>query len=379
MKIFAQIFAVILLPALVVSCAPKEAANKAGIDPAKFEKMVDGKQVRLETITNANGLEMTVTNFGAKVVSLMVPDKEGNFADIVLGFDNIDAYLVAKEPYFGAAIGRYGNRIANGKFTLNGEEFTLAVNNGINHLHGGLKGYNAVVWDMERTDANTLTFSYLSPDMEEGYPGNLSIKMVYSLTNENELKVTYEATTDKATVLNLTHHSFFNLHGAGNGTINDHILYLNADYFTPTDSGLIPTGEIVAVAGTPMDFTSPTEIGLRVDTDFEALNLGNGYDHNFVLNQTEPKQLILAATVLEPVSGRYMEVTTDEPGIQFYGGNFLNGTAIGKGGKNYEFRGAFCLETQHFPDSPNKPNFPSTVLNPGDTYTHTCIYKFGVK
>lgn len=374
-------FKIILLAIVVLAsaCGPKPAENKAGIDPANFNKIVDGKQVRLETLTNKSGIEMTVTNFGAKVVSLMVPDKNGEMADIVLGFDNIDAYLNAKEPYFGAAIGRYGNRIAKGKFTLNGEEYILAVNNGENHLHGGLKGYNAVVWDMDKVNDNTLVFNYLSKDMEEGYPGNLSIKMVYTLSDDNDLKITYEATTDKSTVLNLTHHSFFNLHGAGNGTINDHILYINADYYTPTDAGLIPTGEIAAVAGTPMDFTTPTPIGKRVDDDFEALNLGNGYDHNYVLNQPEEKQMITAASVYEPTSGRYMEVKTDEPGLQFYGGNFLNGSAIGKNGKNYEYRAAFCLETQHFPDSPNKPNFPSTVLNPGETYTHTCIYSFGIK
>ncbi|MFC0876818.1 aldose epimerase family protein [Saccharicrinis sp. FJH2] len=364
--------------ALIHSCAPKAPANKAGIDPQAFNKVVDGKQVSLVTLTNKNGLEMTVTNFGAKVVSLMVPDKNGEFTDIVLGFNNIDDYMTY-EPYFGAAIGRYGNRIANAEFTLNGEVYHLSKNDGNNSLHGGKKGFNAVVWDMEKVDDHSVKFTYVSKDGEEGYPGDLTVHMTYQLTDNNEFKINYEATTDKPTVLNLTHHSFFNLHGEGDGTINDLVLYINADNFTPTDSVLIPTGEIIPVAGTPMDFTTPTEIGKRIEDDYTPLILGHGYDHNFVLNQPEPKAMVLAASVYDPVSGRYMEVHTDEPGIQFYGGNFLDGTVIGKSGNAYNHRTALCLETQHFPDSPNKPNFPTTVLNPGETYTHTCIYKFDVK
>ncbi|MFB6320405.1 aldose epimerase family protein [Saccharicrinis sp. FJH54] len=364
--------------ALIHSCAPKAPANKAGIDPQAFNKVIDGKQVSLVTLTNKNGLEMTVTNYGAKVVSLMVPDKNGEMADIVLGFNNIDDYQKFK-PYFGAAIGRYGNRIANGEFTLNGEVYHLAKNDGNNHLHGGIKGFNAVVWDMKKVDDHTVKFTYVSKDGEEGYPGELTVHMTYQLTDDNEFKINYEATTDKPTVLNLTHHSYFNLHGEGTETINDLVLYINADNFTPTDSGLIPTGEIIPVAGTPMDFTTPTEIGQRIDADYEPLILGHGYDHNYVLNQEEPKTMVLAATVYDPASGRYMEVHTDEPAIQFYGGNFLDGTVVGKSGIAYPYRSALCLETQHYPDSPNKPNFPSTVLNPGETYTHTCIYKFDVK
>lgn len=375
------LFKTFLLAAAIIlihSCAPKAPANKAGIDPQAFNKVIDGKQVSLVTLSNKNGIEMNVTNYGAKVVSLLVPDKNGEFSDVVLGFNNIEDYQELK-TYFGAGIGRYGNRIANGTFTINGEVYQLAKNDGNNHLHGGIKGFNAVVWDMEKIDDQTLKLTYVSKDMEEGYPGELSVHMTYELTNDNAFKVSYEASTSKPTVLNLTHHSYFNLHGEGNGTINDHMLYIDADYYTPTDAGLIPTGEIVPVAGTPMDFTTPTEIGKRVNDDFEALKLGRGYDHNYVLNQDEAKTMMLAATVYEPTSGRVMEVHTDEPAIQFYGGNFLDGSTTGKNGKTHEFRSGLCLESQHYPDSPNKPNFPSTVLNPGDTYSHTCIYKFDVK
>ena len=348
------------------------------LDSSKFSHELDGKQVRLFFLKNKNGLEMAVTNYGAKVVSLMVPDKAGKFEDIVLGFDNIDGYLNANEPYFGAAIGRYGNRIADGAFTLEGKKYTLATNNGKNHLHGGKKGFNANVWDTKQVGSNTLEFTRLSPDGEEGYPGNLQVKMIYTLTDDNEFKVTYEAETDKTTVINLTHHSFFNLQGAGNGSINDHVLMIDAEKYTPVDETLIPTGKIEPVKGTPMDFTTATAIGERVDADFEQLRFGKGYDHNWVLNNSDgsPK---LAASVWEPKSGRYMEVFTTEPGLQFYGGNFLDGKDKGKGGKPYDFRTAFCLETQHFPDSPNQPSFPSTVLKPGVKYQHLAIYKFSVK
>lgn len=350
------------------------------LDTAAFSQEVDGKQVGLYFLRNKNGLEMAVTNYGAKVVALAVPDKNGAFEDIVLGYDNLEGYLNSPEKYFGAAIGRYGNRIAGGKFTLNGKEYTLATNNGANHLHGGNKGFDAVVWDVTQPGDQRLEFHYLSKDGEEGYPGNLDVKMIYELTDDNEFRISYEAETDDTTVINLTHHSFFNLHGAGNGTVNDHVLMINAGRYTPVDSTLIPTGELANVSGTPMDFQQPTEIGSRIDADFQQLKFGKGYDHNFVLNRGEGSDsLMLAATVLEPQSGRYMEVYTTEPGIQFYGGNFLDGSITGKGGKSYDFRTAFCLETQHFPDSPNQENFPSVVLNPGETYTHTCIYKFGTK
>lgn len=347
-------------------------------DSSGFVRELDGKQVRLFYLKNRNGLEMAVTNYGAKVVSLLVPDRDGNLEDIVLGFDDLDGYLKANEPYFGAAIGRYGNRIAGGTFTLGGRKYTLATNNGKNHLHGGRKGFNAHVWDTRQPDDHTLVFSRISPEGEEGYPGNLKVTMVYTLTDRNEFRVTYEAETDRTTVINLTHHSFFNLHGAGQGTVNDHILQINASRYTPVDETLIPTGRIEPVRGTPMDFTRPAEIGSRIGADFEQLRFGNGYDHNWVLDRADGT-LRHAATAWEPKSGRVMEVWTTEPGLQFYGGNFLDGKDQGKGGTPYEFRTAFCLETQHFPDSPNQPAFPSTVLKPGDTYTHEAVYKFSIK
>lgn len=355
-----------------------ESKLKSSLDPGNFERELDGKQVQLYFLKNRSGLEIAVTNYGAKVVSLLVPDKEGKLEDIVLGFDDLDGYLNANEPYFGAAIGRYGNRIAGGKFDLNGKQYRLATNNGPNHLHGGTKGFNAQVWDAKKVNDQTIEFTRLSPDGEEGYPGNLQVKMVYTLSDDNAFKITFSASTDRPTPVNLTHHSFFNLHGAGNGSINDHVLMINAEAYTPVDKTLIPTGKIVKVAGTPMDFREPTEIGKRIEESFEQLEFGNGYDHNWVLKDSGDSQK-LAATVWEPESGRYMEVYTTEPGLQFYGGNFLDGKDKGKGDKSYEFRSAFCLETQHFPDSPNQPNFPSTILQPGEQYQHTVIYKFAVK
>ena len=345
-----------------------------------FNKEIDGKTVKLYTLTNKNGVKVEITNYGGKVVSINVPDKDGNLGDIVLGYESIDEYIKGNF-YFGALIGRYGNRIAKGKFSLNGEEYQLATNNGENHLHGGIKGFHDVVWEaitLEIDGEQALELSYISIDGEENYPGTLKSKVIYQLTEKNELKITYEAETDKTTVLNLTHHSFFNLAGEGSGTINNHELMINADRFTPVDEGLIPTGELAKVENTPMDFRTGTVIGERVDSDFEQLKFGKGYDHNWVLNK-ENNEMSLAASVYEPTTGRVMEVWTDQPGLQFYGGNFLDATDIGKGGKAYEFRTAFCLETQHFPDSPNNPNFPTTTLNPGEKYTHTCIYKFSVK
>jgi aldose 1-epimerase len=347
------------------------------IPAANFDTTIDGKQVKLFYLKSKGGVQMAVTNYGAKVVALLAPDREGQLADVELGYDKIGQYVSTKERYYGGVVGRYGNRIAKGRFKLDGKEYKLAVNNNANHLHGGLKGFNDVVWDVKQPDANTLEFHYLSKDGEEGYPGNLDITMTYALTDSNEFKIDYKATTDKPTVVNLTHHSFWNLHGAGNGDINDHVLMLNADKFTPVDSGLIPSGKLEPVKGTPMDFTKPTPIGERVGADFEQLKFGKGYDHNWVLNK-KGNELSLAATVLEPKSGRYMEVWTTEPGVQFYGGNFMAGD-VGKGGKTYVHRGALALETQHYPDSPNQPSFPSVVLRPGETYHQTCIYKFGVK
>ena len=342
-----------------------------------FKKTINNKQVALFVLKNSSGMVAEITNYGGKIVSLWTPDRQGIYEDIVLGHPNIDEYLSSNEKYFGALIGRYGNRIANGKFSLDGKEYNLAKNNGDNHLHGGNTGYESVVWDAKQLDQQSLELSYFSKDMEEGYPGNLSIKVVYQLTDNNELKIEYWATTDAPTVINLTHHSFFNLRGAGNGTINDHLLQINAAYYTPVDKGLIPTGEIATVEDTPFDFQKLISIGKRVDNEDQQLIYGLGYDHNFVLNQSL-EALNFASKVIEPVSGRTMEVYTNEPGLQFYGGNFLNGSIHGKEGKVYNYRTAFCLETQHFPNSPNEKHFPSTVLNPNEKYYSICIYKFSV-
>src|ERR1044072_9016444 len=349
---------------------------EALIPAANFDSTVAGKAVKLYYLKNAS-LQMAVTNYGAKVVALLAPDKSGKLEDVELGYDHLSKYITTKDRYYGGFVGRYGNRIAKGKFKVDGKEYTLAVNNGENHLHGGKVGFNDVVWDAKQLNDHAIEFHYLSKDGEEGYPGNLDVTMTYELTDSNEFKISYKATTDKATVVNLTHHSFFNLKGAGNGDINDHVLSINADKFTPVDGGLIPTGKLEPVKGTPMDFTTPTPIGERVNADFEQLKLGKGYDHNWVLNK-KGNELSLAATVLEPQSGRYMEVWTTEPGGQFYGGNFMTGDT-GKQGNTYVFGGALCLGTQHFPNSPNQASFPSVVLKPGATYGHTCVYKFGVK
>jgi aldose 1-epimerase len=319
-------------------------------------------------------------SYGAIVVSLEVPDRNGKLADITLGFDTLEEYLKG-HPYFGAIVGRYGNRIGKGKFTLNGIEYQLATNNGENHLHGGIKGFDKVVWDAEpvtQKGSAGVKLSYLSKDGEEGYPGNLHCTVTYTLTDKDELKVSYHAHTDKATPVNLTHHSYFNLASQGSRDILDHILMLNADKFTPTDKGLIPTGELRPVKGTPMDFTTPTKIGERIEQDYEPLKFGGGYDHNWVLNKADGP-MTLAARVYEPSSGRVMEIFTTEPGIQFYSGNFLDGSIVGKAGKVYKHRYAFCLETQHFPDSPNKANFPSVTLRPGQTYRHETTHKFYTK
>lgn len=344
-----------------------------------FQKEIDGKPTNLYVLTNKQGVKAAITNYGGRLVSLWVPDTSGKMVDVVLGFNSLDDYVNAVEPYFGATIGRYGNRIAKGKFTLDGKTYNLFTNNGPNSLHGGKKGFQAVVWDAVQPDAHTLELHYLSKDGEEGYPGNLDVKVVYSLTDSNALQIHYTATTDRKTVLNLTNHAFFNLNGEGSGTINDHILMINADAYTPVDATLIPTGKIVKVEGTPFDFRTPTAIGARVDADDQQLKFGGGYDHNFVLNKNSGDALSLAATAWGPQSGVFMEVYTDQPGLQFYGGNFLKGKDKGKSGKFYEYRTAFCLETQHFPDSPNHPTFPSTVLEPGKMYQTTSVYRFTVK
>jgi aldose 1-epimerase len=350
---------------------------KTQLKASDFDTTINGKKTALYFLKNKNGLEAAITNYGGKVVSLLVPDRNGKIADVVLGFSSIQDYLKAG-PYFGALIGRYGNRIANGRFSIDGQIFQLATNNGVNHLHGGKVGFNAVVWDAKQINSQTLELSYLSLDYEEGYPGNLNVKVTYQLTDSNELQISYEATTDKATIINLTHHSFFNLQGEGNGTINDHLLTINADKYTPVGEGLIPTGELAKVEGTPFDFKNQKAIGHDLYTPNEQFDLAKGYDHNFVLirNHPDSRGLVQAAIVEEPMSGRVMEVCTSEVGLQFYGGNFLNGKDVGKSGKPYLYRSAFCLEAQHYPDSPNQPNFPSTILKPGETYHSLCIYRF---
>jgi Galactose mutarotase and related enzymes len=353
--------------------------SKPEITKAPFGT-ADGKSIDIYSIRNSKAVEVRITTFGGTVVSLKVPDKSGNLDDVVLGYDSLGEYETAK-GYLGALIGRYGNRIGKGTFSLDRKEYKLAVNNGANHLHGGLKGFDKVVWTANasiQADGPHLELTYLSRDGEEGYPGNLNVKVEYILTDSNELKIVYSATTDKPTIVNLTNHSYFNLAGAGKGSILDHQLTLNADRFTPTDNGSIPTGELRRVKGTPFDFTKSTAIGARIDQDDEQLKFGNGYDHNFVLDKNGD-DLSLAATVYEPTTGRLMEVFTTEPGVQFYTGNFLDGSSKGKGGRTYPRRSGFCLETQHFPDSPNKPKFPSVVLRPGETYSQTTIYKFSVR
>ena len=338
----------------------------------------EGSQaVHLYTLTNPQGMRVAITNYGGIVTSLLVPDRDGHFGDVVLGYDNLEDYMEGS-PYFGAIVGRYGNRIAKGRFTLDEVDYSLAVNNGENHLHGGIRGFDKVVWAAEPyagQDEVGLRLSYTSVDGEEGYPGNLTVFVTYALTNENELRIDYLTQTDQATVVNVTHHGYFNLAGHASGDILGHELLLDADRFTPVDEGLIPTGELRAVAGTPMDFRTPFVIGERIADDYEQIRFGAGYDHNWVLNG-DTETLHLAARVSEPTTGRVMEVLTTEPGVQFYTGNFLDGSNVGKGGVPYAFRHGFCLETQHFPDSPNHPEFPSTVLRPGQSYQSTTVYRF---
>ncbi|HMK38309.1 MAG TPA: aldose epimerase family protein [Bacteroidota bacterium] len=341
---------------------------------------VDGRDVFLYTLRNRSGMEARITNYGGIVVSLFVPDKSHRPGDVVLGYDSLSSYLKAT-PYFGAIVGRYGNRIGKARFTLDGKEYALNANDGPNTLHGGLKGFDKVVWEADDTTPPgqaRLSLSYLSRDGEEGYPGTLKAGVVYTLTDSNELRIDYSATTDRPTVLNLTHHSYFNLAGAGTGDILSHDLMLNADRFTPIDAGLITTGELRPVEGTPMDFRTSTAIGARIGGNDEQLKLGRGYDHNWVLSRTG-EGLSLAARLSEKSSGRVLEVWTTEPGIQFYSGNFLNGSNIGKGGTAYAYRTGLCLETQHFPDSPNKPSFPSTVLRPGEKFASTTVYRFSTQ
>jgi aldose 1-epimerase len=348
-------------------------------DPAAFHDTVDGKPTALYLVKNKNNAQAAFTNYGARLVSLIVPDKNGNKTDIVLGYDSIGKYIHQPETFFGAIVGRYGNRIAKGKFKIGGTTYNLPTNDGPNSLHGGTKGFGSSVWDGRQIDSSSVEFTYLSKDGEMGYPGNLHVKVVYTLTDSNELKIDYTATTDKATVLNLTNHSYFNLNGQGNGTIDNQLLQINADNYTPVDATLIPTGKIEPVAGTPLDFRQPTAIGSRINADNVQLKYGHGYDHNYVLNPNKGSGLNLAATVLGDQTGIFMEVYTKEPGIQVYSGNFLRGRSPLKNGKKDDHRGALCLETQHYPDSPNQPAFPSTELKPGQVYQTETIYKLSVK
>ena len=351
-----------------------------GIRKDPFGKTIDGKVVDLCTLTNVRGMEVKITNYGATLVSLKVPDRHNVPVDVVLGYDSLTSYE-RDTAYFGGIVGRYANRIAGGEFTLHGKRYHLAKNEGDHHLHGGTRGFNKVSWqikDLIDDVAPSVILTYLSSDSEEGYPGNLRVTVTYRLTEKNELRIDYAAETDKPTIINLTHHSYFNLVGAGTGDILGHALKIFADKFSPVDDRLIPTGEFRSVKGTPMDFRQPTQIGARIEQQDEQLMMGNGYDHNWVLNKEEGA-LALAARVMESQSGRTMEVYTTEPGVQFYSGNFLADRIAGKDGQIYRHRGGFCLETQHFPDSPNRPDFPSTVLEPGAKYQSTTIYRFSIR
>jgi aldose 1-epimerase len=344
------------------------------INESSFKSVHQGKLTCLYTLKNKNGFIAQITNYGAIIVSIYVPDRKGKLADIVQGYDTINEYIHGNGPYMGTICGRCANRIAKGKFTLLKKEYTLAVNNGPNHLHGGITGFSKVVWEVIRSSANQVQLEYLSPGGDEGYPGNLKVSVTYTLTDDNELRLDYLATTDESTVVNLASHSYFNLAGEGSGSIYDQELMINGTFFTPTDETSIPTGEIRSVLGTPMDFTVSKKIGQDIEQDDEQLKFGAGYDHNWVLNHRSGI-LGLAAVAHDPVSGRMMEIYTTQPGVQLYTANWIDGEK-GKGGKKYGRRWAFCLETQHFADAINKPHFPSTVLNPGEVYRHSCVHKF---
>ncbi len=372
-----KLFTASLAIAGVIGCS-SVSKQTAEITQKPFGQTKDGVQVYLFTLRNHRGAEVQICNYGGIVTSFKVPDRHGKMGDVVLGYDNLDGYL-KDSPYFGALIGRYGNRIARGKFTLNGHQYTLATNNYPNALHGGLKGFDKVVWDA-RVLANpagpSLKLTYLSKDGDQGYPGNLSVTVNYTLTEDNALETDFTATTDSDTIINLTQHSYFNL--AGKGDILGHVVMIRSDKFTPVDSTLIPTGELQPVNGTPFDFRTPTAIGARINQDNEQLKFGKGYDHNWIINKPMG-QLQLMARVTEPTSGRVLEVLSTEPALQFYSGNFLDGSITGKGGWVYQFRNGFCMEPQHSPDSPNRPEWPTVVLKPGQTYRHTMQFKFSVE
>ncbi|PAU95943.1 galactose-1-epimerase [Aliifodinibius salipaludis] len=373
-SLFSLIFSISLLSVLVAGCSSPqtETVEKVTIEEEPFGTLDDGRKVSLFTLTNAKDMEVEITNYGGIVTAINTPDKDGNIDNVVLGFETLDKYLEGT-PYFGAIVGRYGNRIEDGTFTIDGTEYKLATNDGDNHLHGGEEGFDKKLWDADMQDDGSLRLTYLSEDGEEVYPGNLEVEVVYSLTNDNELKIEYEATTDKATPVNLTNHSYFNLSSQPDSTILDHNLMINADQYTPVNDELIPTGELAEVEGTPFNFTSPHEIGARIN------EVEGGYDHNWVLNRSEGDSLFHAATLFHKESGREMKVFTEEPGIQFYSGNFLDGSLEGPEGTSYIQHAALCLETQHFPNSPNEPEFPSTIIEPGETYKTTTVYQFSTR
>lgn len=354
--------------------------NLSGLNPKDFQTEIDGKKTDLYILKNQNGYEVAVTNYGGSLVAIMVPDKDGQVANVIQGHDNIQDAIDSPEPFLSTLVGRYGNRIAKGKFTLEGKEYSLSINNGPNHLHGGPTGFHARVWDAEQLSENSLKLHYLSADGEEGFPGNLDMTVVYTFTDENELVIDYTGTTDKTTVVNMTNHGFFSLTGIANPTptIEDLECEINADYYVPIDDTSIPTGEIESVKGTPFDFTTPHAVGERIDADHIQTKRGAGYDHCFILNKKQPGELTFAARVVEPKSGRMMEVYTTEPGVQVYTDNWADGYK-GQHGATFPRRSAICFEAQHFPDSPNHPYFPSVVLKPGEVYTQKTIYKFGVR
>ena len=373
------LIAVAVGASLAAAALPQAPAGRAGVTRAETSTLVGGKPVEVFTLTNAAGAEVKAMTFGGIITSWRVPDRRGQLADIVLGYDDPAQYVKDNSPYFGAIVGRYGNRIAKARFTLDGRTYPLAANNGANHLHGGIQGFDKVLWQGEALRGGTgVVFTRTSADGEEGYPGNLKARVTYTLTDKNELVVAYEATADKPTVVNLTQHTYFNLAGQGSGNILGHVLRINADRYTPVDATLIPTGELAPVDKTPFDFRQPTAIGARIQSEHPQIQFGRGYDHNWVLARSGAG-LSLAADVYEPTSGRTLQVRTTEPGVQFYAGNFLDGTITGKGGRVYQQRSGFCLETQHFPDSPNQPTFPSTTLRPGETYRSRTVFTAGTK
>jgi len=383
MKSILNTFIFILLVIVLISCNyQKDTTNNGTTNEnllaANFDTLINNKKIALYTL-KSDKMEVFFTNYGARIVGLNVQDKNQTKTDVVVGFNNIQSYIMAQERYFGATIGRYGNRIKEGKFTLDNTPYQISINNGVNALHGGKEGFQNVIWDANQINESEIEFSYTSVDMEEGFPGNLKVKVKFTIKNKNELAITYHATTDKKTILNLTNHAFFNLNGEGTGTILNHSLLINANAYTPVDSTLIPSGKIEPTINSPFNFSTPKQIGRDINNDNEQLIFGKGYDHNFVLNKSQKAGLNYAAKVIGDKSGIVMEVYTSEPGLQFYSGNFMKSKNIFKNGAKDDFRTAFCLETQHFPDAPNHSNFPTTILNPNQTFTSTSTYIFSVK